>query len=604
MMPNVLVQPTFFLWELRSECEYLSDDLFLSQQVMTMNRTTTVADYLLDRLAQIGINHLFGVPGDYNLLFLDHVIRHPHITWVGCANELNAAYAADGYARCKPAAALLTTFGVGELSAINGIAGSYAEYLPIIHVVGAPSLRAQRGHELLHHTLGDGDFGHFARMAKEVTVAQASLTPENAAQEIDRLLAIAIEQRRPVYLLLPSDVASAPLTFGPEPLLLPRPITFSPIVLQGFIAAAQEKLQTARRVSLLADFLADRFMADDLLAAWLAEVNIPHATLLLGKGVLDESHPFFTGTYAGAASDIEVKQTIENADVVIHVGVRFTDTITSGFSQQLAPEKCIDIQPFEASVGGRTFSPLPMREAVKALHRLTVPMAPFWQNPAIVYPALPAAEGEILGQDALWQEVQNFLQPDDIVIADQGTACFGAAALRLPSRCRFIVQSLWGSIGYTLPAAYGAQIAAPHRRVILLIGDGSAQLTIQELGSILRDGLKPIILLLNNQGYTVERAIHGPEERYNDIAQWDWTQVPQALSSVCRFQVQQVASASELHQALERQATERQGAFIEVLLPKMDIPDLLGSITRSIHTRNSATGDNGISSAQAGKRSK
>ncbi|MBI0575562.1 thiamine pyrophosphate-binding protein, partial [Pectobacterium parmentieri] len=98
--------------------------------------------------------HLFGVPGDYNLHFLDHVIRNPDITWVGCANELNAAYAADGYARCRPAAALLTTFGVGELSAINGIAGSYAECLPVIHIAAAPCLASQRNGELLHHTLG------------------------------------------------------------------------------------------------------------------------------------------------------------------------------------------------------------------------------------------------------------------------------------------------------------------------------------------------------------------------------------------------------------------------------------------------------------------
>ena len=107
---------------------------------MIMTQIYTVADYLLDRLAQIGIRHVFGVPGDYNLQFLDHVIAHPQITWVGCANELNAAYAADGYARCKLAAALLTTFGVGELSALNGVAGSYAEYLPVCPPRGSPAV--------------------------------------------------------------------------------------------------------------------------------------------------------------------------------------------------------------------------------------------------------------------------------------------------------------------------------------------------------------------------------------------------------------------------------------------------------------------------------
>lgn len=552
-----------------------------------MNKSYTVADYLLDRLAQIGIRHLFGVPGDYNLQFLDHVIDHPQIAWVGCANELNAAYAADGYARCKPAAALLTTFGVGELSAVNGIAGSYAEYLPVIHVVGTPALRAQRAGDLLHHSLGDGDFGHFARMAKEVTVAQANLTAVNAEAEIDRLLTTALFEHRPVYLMLPSDVAEAPLASRPAPLMLQQ-AHLSQASLQAFIAAAREMLLPARRVSLLADFLAERFGAERGLEQWMNEVDMPHSTLLLGKSVLDETHACFTGTYAGAASDPQVKQLIEYADAVITVGVRFTDTITAGFSHHLPAEKCIDIQPFEARVGQQVFSQIPMREAVKALHQLTLSQALQWQLSAINRPVLPDPNGSGLDQHGFWQQIQGFLRPGDIVIAEQGTACFGAAALRLPQGCRFIVQSLWGSIGYTLPAAFGAQTAEPARRVVLLIGDGSAQLTAQEIGSMLRDGLKPVIFLLNNEGYTVERAIHGPEQRYNDITQWNWTQLPQALAGEHQVKTLRVTEPEQLRQALCEVGDSQQLAFVEVVLPKMDIPELLDTVSRAIQSRNAA----------------
>ncbi|UNK29563.1 thiamine pyrophosphate-dependent enzyme [Serratia plymuthica] len=552
-----------------------------------MSKSYTVADYLLDRLAQIGIRHFFGVPGDYNLQFLDHVIAHPQIAWVGCANELNAAYAADGYARCKPAAALLTTFGVGELSAVNGIAGSYAEYLPVIHVVGTPALRAQQAGDLLHHSLGDGDFGHFARMAKEVTVAQANLTAANAEAEIDRLLTTALFERRPVYLMLPSDVAEAPLASRPAPLML-RQAHLSQASLQAFIAAAREMLLPARRVSLLADFLAERFGAERGLEQWMNEVDMPHSTMLLGKSVFDETHACFTGTYAGAASDPQVKQLIENADVVITVGVRFTDTITAGFSHHLPTEKCIDIQPFEARVGQQVFSQIPMRDAVQALHQLTLPLALQWQLPAIKRPELPAPSGSGLDQHGFWQQIQDFLRPGDIVIADQGTACFGAAVLSLPQGCRFIVQSLWGSIGYTLPAAFGAQTAEPDRRVLLLIGDGAAQLTAQEIGSMLRDGLKPVIFLLNNEGYTVERAIHGPEQRYNDIAQWNWTQLPQALAGEHQVKTLRVTEPEQLRQALREVGDSRQLAFVEVVLPKMDIPELLDTVSRAIQSRNAA----------------
>lgn len=135
-----------------------------------------------------------------------------------------------------------------------------------------------------------------------------------------------------------------------------RQANLSPASLQAFIAAARELLLPARRVSLLADFLAERFGAEKVLEQWMNEVDMPHSTLLLGKSVLDETHACFTGTYVGAASEPQVKQLIENADVIINVGVRFTDTITAGFSQYLPAEKCIDLQPFEARVGQQVFS--------------------------------------------------------------------------------------------------------------------------------------------------------------------------------------------------------------------------------------------------------
>src|SRR5476651_1670959 len=207
-----------------------------------MDNLYTVGDYLLDRLSFSGISELFGVPGDYNLQFLDSVISHQEITWVGCTNELNAAYGADGYARRKGAAALLTTFGVGELSALNGLAGSYAEYLPVIHIVGAPALSSQRKGELLHHSLGDGNFSHFAKMSQPVSVAQGLLTPENALEEIDRVITQALYHSRPGYLLLPSDVSALPVASRAAP-QKPPAAAFSQDSLTAFVQATRELMQ-------------------------------------------------------------------------------------------------------------------------------------------------------------------------------------------------------------------------------------------------------------------------------------------------------------------------------------------------------------------------
>ncbi|EBF9811111.1 alpha-keto acid decarboxylase family protein [Salmonella enterica] len=548
-----------------------------------MQNPYTVADYLLDRLAGCGIGHLFGVPGDYNLQFLDHVIDHPTLRWVGCANELNAAYAADGYARMSGAGALLTTFGVGELSAINGIAGSYAEYVPVLHIVGAPCSAAQQRGELMHHTLGDGDFRHFYRMSQAISAASAILDEQNACFEIDRVLGEMLAARRPGYIMLPADVAKKTAIPPTQALALPVHEAQSGVE-TAFRYHARQCLMNSRRIALLADFLAGRFGLRPLLQRWMAETPIAHATLLMGKGLFDEQHPNFVGTYSAGASSKEVRQAIEDADRVICVGTRFVDTLTAGFTQQLPAERTLEIQPYASRIGETWFN-LPVAQAVSTLRELCLECA--FAPPPTRSAGQPVRidKGE-LTQESFWQTLQQYLKPGDIILVDQGTAAFGAAALSLPDGAEVVLQPLWGSIGYSLPAAFGAQTACPDRRVILIIGDGAAQLTIQEMGSMLRDGQAPVILLLNNDGYTVERAIHGAAQRYNDIASWNWTQIPPALNAAQQAECWRVTQAIQLAEVLERLARPQRLSFIEVMLPKADLPELLRTVTRALEARN------------------
>lgn len=550
-----------------------------------MTTSYTVADYLLDRLADCGVDHLFGVPGDYNLQFLDHVIAHRQIRWVGCANELNAAYAADGYARMQGCGALLTTFGVGELSALNGVAGSFAEHVPVLHIVGAPSTGAQQRRECLHHTLGDGNFDHFRQMSAPVSVAQGVLDAANVRDEIDRVLRDIVRYSRPGYLLLPADIASLP-TSRPVNALTANNAPTDSTELAEFVSHARALLRDSRRVSLLADVLALRFGLQSTLNKWVDAVPIPHATMLMGKGLFNETHAGFVGTYSGGASLPETRAAIEDAEVIFCIGTCFTDTITAGFTHHIPLEKSIEIQPFAARVGKRWFSGISMQEAVNALMMLSRDFSAQWQiQPGRVMKTASADNGH-LTQRHFWQTLEKYLQPHDILLGDQGTAAFGLADLTLPQGASLIVQPLWGSIGYTLPAAFGAQTSQPDRRVVLVVGDGAAQLTIQELSSMLRDGLRPLILLLNNEGYTVERAIHGPEQRYNDISLWNWTQIPQALNLDCQAECWKVTNASQLNDALTRATRGDKLMLLEVMLPKMDIPPLLKAVTHALEARN------------------
>jgi alpha-keto-acid decarboxylase len=544
----------------------------------------TVGDYLLDRLAELGVTEIFGVPGDYNLEFLDHIVAHPTVRWVGNANELNAGYAADGYGRLRGMSAVVTTFGVGELSAANAIAGSFAEHVPVVHIVGGPSKDAQGTRRPLHHSLGDGDFEHFFRISREITCAQANLVPATACREIDRVLSEVREHKRPGYILMSTDVARFPTEAPDSP--LPRYTGgTSPRALALFVDAAAE-LIADHQLTVLADLLVHRLQAVGELEALLTSDTVRYATLMWGKSLLDESSPDFLGIYAGAASSGAVRAAIEEAPVLVTAGVVFTDMVSGFFSQRIDPARTIDVGQYQSSVSGQVFAPLEMSAALRALAQI-LQRRPATSAPVASPPAAPpdaAAEAEKpardrpLTQPMVWDRLCAALTPGNVVLADQGTSFYGMADHRLPRGVTFIGQPLWGSIGYTLPAAVGAGVAQPDRRTVLLIGDGAAQLTVQELGTFYREGLAPVIVVVNNDGYTVERAIHGETAPYNDIAGWNWTAVPHALG-VTDHLAFRAETYGELDDAFTAAAEHRDRmVLVEVVLPRLEIPPLLAQL--------------------------
>jgi TPP-dependent 2-oxoacid decarboxylase len=556
----------------------------------------TVADYLADRLAESGADHVFGVPGDYTLALLDHIVAHPTLTWTGCTNELNAGYAADGYARLRGIGALITTFGVGELSAINALAGSFAEHVPVVHIVGSPATGTQAAHRVVHHSLGDGVFSHFIGMHEPITCCRAALSADNAGPEIDRVLAAVLSERLPGYILLPADVASTPVARPRRRLEVPRPQSDRDS-LAGFVAAASQLIGAARDVNdvrVLAGLLVHRLGAVPQVRALLEAGPLAHATSLWGKSLVDESAPTFAGIYAGAASSETVRHVVEDAPVLILAGVQFTDLNSGFFTQQIHRTRTIEMGPKTASVGAAVFSPVTLTDALEAMTALIRELAvkspcrpdiPVADRPE---PSPSAGGAAALSQSTLWDRVAGFLRPGDVVLADQGCSFYGAATRRLPTDVVFIGQPLWASIGYTLPALLGACLAEPGRRGVLLIGDGAGQMTVQELSTVFREGLHPAIFVLDNDGYTVERAIHGPNQTYNDIAKWDWTAAPSFFGGgrVCR--TARAVTEGELDRALKEANDAPEVPWIvQVVVPPLDVPPLLADLARAAAKANS-----------------
>ncbi|MTD15996.1 indolepyruvate decarboxylase [Nakamurella sp. YIM 132087] len=568
------------------------------------DRPSTVADLLLDRLAGLGLDRLFGVPGDYSLRMLDHVVAHPRITWTGGTNELNAGYAADGYARMRGIGAVCTTFGVGELSAMNAIAGAYAEYVPVLHVVGAPATVAQDEHRRVHHTLGDGLFRHFADMYGEITCAGAVLTAENAVTEIDRVLGTMMATSRPGYLLIAADVAEAPVAADvPAP---PRAVATSDAgSLAAFTASAArlfEGIRATDEMCVLAGLLVHRLGGTGALQDLLG-TDVPHASTLWSKSVVDESAGSFLGTYVGAAGpSADVRDRVEQAGVLVVAGVQFTDLNTGLFSFHLRRAATIELEADRARVGEEVFDGVVLTDALRAITPLvrgltrgidspppaSAPTADgdAWGQTALAPGAAllmtePAAAGGAWGQTALWNGISDALRPDDIVAADQGTSFYGMGTHRLPSGVTFLGQPLWASIGWSLPALLGACLASPGRRGVLLIGDGAAQMTAQELTTFARTGVAPVVVVVDNDGYTVERAIHGPTEPYNDIARWDWTAAPQFLG-LTGWAAHRVTSADGLAEALAEHDRTGAGTVLQAVVPADDVPELLATLTRML----------------------
>ena len=555
--------------------------------------TATVADYLLDRLAELDVAHIFGVPGDYTLGLLDHVVSHKQIAWVGTTNELNAGYAADGYARARGIGALMTTFGVGELSAINAITGSFAEHVPVVHIVGSPSTGTQAAQRIVHHSLGDGVFTHFLEMHRPITCARAAITSANPGGEIDRVLATVRDERLPGYLLLPADVGESPLK-APQGALRSRQDLTDRDALEAFAAAAARLLSTvedAGQISVLGGLMAHRTGAVAPLRRLIAAGALPHATSLWGKSLVDESDEHYVGIYAGAASDPAVRTAVEDCEALIIAGVQFTDLNSGFFSQKIDRRRTIELAPMVASVGAAQFSPVSMSDALERLSKIVarLPRAPAGETPTgKPQTPSPISPGDgALTQATLWDAVAGFLAPGDIVVADQGTSFYGMGNQRLPEDVLFLGQPLWASIGYSLPALLGACQAIPERHGVLLIGDGAAQMTVQELSTLARERISATVIVVDNDGYTVERAIHGPEAPYNDIARWDWSALMMALAAGRpEVSASRASTPAELTEALAAARTSTGVTLIEVVVPRMDVPPLLSQIAREAGRAN------------------
>ncbi len=543
-----------------------------------------VGEYLMDALSTAGVKKVYGVPGDFNLTFLDDIVSRDDMEWVGNTNELNASYAADGYARLNGISAMVTTFGVGELSAVNGIAGSYAERVPVVAITGAPTTAVEEAGKYVHHSLGEGKFDNYRKMFKEITTAQGYITVDNAQTEIPRLINAAISEKRPVHLHLPIDVAQAEIDVK-EAYKIPEPVHQD---VSKYIEMIEQKLQTAKQPVIITGHEINSFKLHDELEQFVKQTQIPVAQLSLGKGAFNEESSFYMGIYDGSIAEEKIRDYVDNSDAILNIGAKLTDSATAGYSYGFDIDDVVMINHHDFKLNDTVTSEFTLSNLVDGLLNIQ------YKNETHFPENIRAEKGDYtidnapLTQETYFKMMQDFIGIDDVILAEQGTSFFGAYDLNLYKDNTFIGQPLWGSIGYTLPATIGTQMSDLYRRNILLIGDGSLQLTAQDISTMIREDLKPVIFVINNDGYTVERKIHGENQPYNDIHMWDYKLLPAVFGGKDKVAVHDVETSEDLKNVfLQIDKEPNQMHFIEVKMGASDAPEKLDAIGKAFSKQNS-----------------
>lgn len=565
-----------------------------------------LALHILRRLREHGCDAIHGVPGDFTLPFLSY-LKDTEMKWVGSCNELNAAYAADGYARVTGLGAVCTTYGVGELSAINGIAGSFAERVPVVHIVGSPrsSLNpyfktSGRGSlkGLIHHALGRGSrMDVYSRMASRVTadvVRLGDVPPAKMTKRIDMAIGRCLEQKRPVYIDIPSDFSA----------LKVRHVDRRSFQYEGELNLDSLEEKEALRKDLVAKLLGSQrplIMVDGLAAQFglkqqlnkLVKLGIPTVVTTHGLGIIDSKHPNYYGVYTGQLGNAQLKEYVDNSDFVMLFGELFSDTATGGWDAIPKQEVTTTFSGYEVMHNGCSHNIFvssllnqllasdsdEIRTAIA-----TKPLARLGPKEALQIRGCNSKPSDKISQDYLWPRLSSYFRPRDTILLANGTPLIGGAMFTLPSPVRVIASGLWFSIGQMLPAAQGAALAqaslpqSERGRTILLEGDGSFQVTVQELSTIIRHRLDMTILLVNNRGYAYERLILGPNADYNAVSNWQYTLAPVMMGAETTKEYpivsERVETVAELEELLGSKSMRNSKGlkFIEVVMGEKDVP--------------------------------
>ena len=543
--------------------------------------TMPMGQFLFEYLYRKGVKHSFGVPGDFALptfAWLDKS-RIQHITMT---HEPGAGFAADAYARLNGIGLVCVTYCVGGLNALNAIAGAYAEKSPVVVVSGAPGRKDREKDPLLHHKVKT--FETQRRVYDEVTVASTVLLDEQtAASEIMRVVDACLRAKRPVYIEMPHDMVDRMIPIPAHPQAGTVTAKQSdPGTLAAVLEEARAFLARAKKPVILAGVELHRHNLIEPVLRFAEALNIPIAADLLSKSVVAENHPLYLGVYGGAmSSDLACREYVESADSVLMLGTFITDMSMGIYTAKLDRQRVLLATTEQVRIRYHRFEDVEFADFLNGLVQMAKRkegLKPFAFKQAIRHEEpQPLAESELtepLTMTELLRIVSLHLNENCCVVSDVGDAIFGAVGIRTLKHAEFIAPAYYLSMGFAVPAAIGVSMAAPKRRPIVLVGDGAFQMTGTEVSTAVRLGLKPIIIILNNDGYGTMRKIR--DGRFNQITRWNYGKIcelvggGQATTAFTRGQLDGAIRAAMGSETLQ---------VIDARLPRDDMSPQLKNMT-------------------------
>ena len=542
---------------------------------------TTVGHYLATRLEQIGLEHYFQVPGDYNLQLLDELLKNDNLKMVSCTNELNASYASEGYARANGASACVITFNVGAFSALNGVAGAYAERLPMIFISAGYNTNDEASGRFLHHTIGTTDYSYQEEMFRPVTCKTVRiLTAEEAPAKIDDAIATALRESKPCYIEIASNLADAECP-EPQPKQFPRAweLPYDADAVEQAADAVAKQLNAAEKPILLAGPHLRPYGAIDAFKRLAEALGCAVAVQPNAKGFFPEDHPQYIGHYLGTSSAPGAEAMVDLSDCVLAAGPMFTDYSTVGWTTTVPNDSgYIAIAEDGVTTPEGNYTNLPIAAVLDAVaqkvEKNSATIEQYNRDDVTGEQAeyTPAADGEQLTRAEMVHQINELITQDSTLFAETGDSWFNGMHMQLPGGAGFEIEMQWGAIGWSVPSAHGYAVAKGNdHHTILMVGDGSFQLTAQEVCNMIRYEDNITVIVVNNKGYVIESALH--EGPYNYYKNWDYAALMDAFNAEDGEGIGITATtAGELRDAL-RTASENthRPVLIEAQIPHDDM---------------------------------